>query len=131
MGAAARAGGVAYASRIEPAALTLEADPDLLEQAVINLVKNALEAVPEPDGCVALVVKGTDREAIIAVEDNGPGLAPADVEAAFVPFFSRKAGGSGIGLSLVRQIALGHGGRVDYAARAGGGAVFSMVLPQA
>jgi signal transduction histidine kinase len=131
MGAAAKAKGVAYASCVEPAALMLDADPDLLEQAIINLVKNALEAAHGPDASVTLFLRGYDREAVIAVEDNGPGLAPGDVETAFVPFFSRKAGGSGIGLSLVRQIALGHGGRVDYAARAGGGAVFSMVLPQA
>jgi nitrogen fixation/metabolism regulation signal transduction histidine kinase len=129
MGADAKARGVAYASRVEPPGLTLHGDPDLLEQAIINLLKNALDAANGSAPGVALILRGDASETVIAVEDNGPGLAPADLEAAFVPFFSRKAGGSGIGLSLVRQIALGHGGRVDYAARPGGGAVFSMVLP--
>jgi len=128
MGTAAKARGVAYASRVEPAGLTLDADADLLEQAVINLLKNALEAVHGPEARIALVLSEDDCEVVIAVHDNGPGLAPGDVEAAFVPFFSRKAGGSGIGLSLVRQIALGHGGRVGYTPRTGGGAVFTIRL---
>jgi two-component system, NtrC family, nitrogen regulation sensor histidine kinase NtrY len=63
------------------------------------------------------------------VADNGPGLPTDDPEGVFVPFFTTKDGGSGIGLTLARQIALGHGGRLEYRAASPGGAVFQLSLP--
>ena len=65
----------------------------------------------------------------ITVEDNGPGLSAADAEAAFTPFFTTKATGSGVGLTLARQIALAHGGRIEHEPRAPHGAVFRLRLP--
>jgi signal transduction histidine kinase len=122
--------GVDYSAEVEPKDLSLDADPDLLEQAVINLLKNALDAVVgRPAPFVRLVLQAGDGQVWISVEDNGPGLAGNDAEAAFTPFFSRKAGGSGVGLTLARQIALAHGGRLDYAPRPGGGACFTLSLP--
>ena len=67
----------------------------------------------------------------LTVSDNGPGLSRADPEGAFVPFFTTKAGGSGIGLALARQIALAHGGRLEHRPRAPQGAVFRLTLPPA
>jgi nitrogen fixation/metabolism regulation signal transduction histidine kinase len=122
--------GVDYQSRVEPAGLALHADPDLLEQALINLLKNALEAVRgRPDAAVRLGVRVDEDQAVLIIEDNGPGLPPSDPEAAFVPFFTTKAGGSGIGLTLARQIALAHGGRLEHAARTPNGATFRLWLP--
>jgi two-component system nitrogen regulation sensor histidine kinase NtrY len=130
MGPLMAQGAVDYASRIEPAGLTVQADPDLLDQALINLLKNALEAVRGRDGArVRLVAVVQDDSAVLAVEDNGPGLDGEDPEAAFVPFYSTKAGGSGVGLTLSRQIALAHGGRLDHQPAQPSGAVFRLTLP--
>jgi len=123
--------GVDYASAVTPKALAFEADAELLEQALINLLKNALEAVRERKGAAVRLAIRLDDEALLAlvVEDNGPGLPADDPDAAFVPFFSTKPGGSGVGLTLARQIALAHGGKLEHSARPGGGAVFRLVLP--
>lgn len=125
------AAGVAYASRVTPPGLKLMADPDLLEQALINLLKNALDAVRGQEGAaVRLTCAAGEDHVAIVVEDNGPGLAVDDPETAFVPFFTTKAGGSGVGLTLSRQIALAHGGRVEHARAEPHGAVFRLVLPR-
>lgn len=122
--------GVAYESAVEPPGLAFAADPDLIEQAVINLLKNALDAVAgRADGRVRLAVRAEEGGVAITVVDNGPGLAPAEAEAAFTPFFSTKPGGSGVGLSLARQIALAHGGRLEHRPAQRGGAVFRLLLP--
>jgi nitrogen fixation/metabolism regulation signal transduction histidine kinase len=122
--------GVGWESVVEPRGLRLLADPELVEQALLNLLKNALEAVAgRPDGRVRLVCGREDGLASISVIDNGPGLSPAQAEAVFAPFYTTKPGGSGIGLSLARQIALAHGGRLEHAPAARGGAVFRLLLP--
>ena len=129
-GALAAERGVRYESAVEPPGLAFAADPELIEQAAINLLKNALDAVAgQPDGRVRLVVRAEGDGAAITVVDNGPGLKPAEAEAAFTPFFTTKPGGSGIGLSLARQIALAHGGRLEHRPAPRGGAAFRLLLP--
>jgi len=126
-----RKGDVDYASDVEPANLSVEADADLLEQATINLLKNALDAVAGRVGSVILLsCRLVDDHVAIIVEDNGPGLARDDAETAFVPFFTTKPGGSGVGLTLARQIALAHDGRLEHMPRAPNGAVFRLLLPR-
>jgi len=71
-----------------------------------------------------------EDQVTLTVADNGPGLPVADPEGVFVPFFTTKANGSGIGLTLARQIALGHGGRLEHRAASPHGAIFQMLLPQ-
>ncbi|HLZ83206.1 MAG TPA: ATP-binding protein [Caulobacteraceae bacterium] len=126
-----REAGVDYASEIEPANLVVQADRDLLEQATINLMKNAIDAVSgRPGAAIRLSCRLGDDDVAITIEDNGPGLAGDDAETAFVPFFTTKAGGSGIGLTLARQIALAHDGRIEHLRRAPSGAVFRLLLPR-
>ncbi|MFC3080507.1 sensor histidine kinase [Phenylobacterium terrae] len=111
-----RAAGVAYAVAAPEAGLAVQADPDLLEQALINLLKNGLEAARgSPGAAVRLSCADAGEAVAIVIEDTGPGLTPHDLERAFTPFFTTKPGGSGVGLSLARQIALAHRGRLDYA----------------
>jgi nitrogen fixation/metabolism regulation signal transduction histidine kinase len=123
---------VAYSSRIEPEDARFRADPDLLEQALINLVKNAIEAVEdcaEPE--VELVLLASGGKVTLEVSDNGRGLPETDPELVFTPFFTSKPGGSGIGLSLARQIALAHGGALVAAPNSPRGTVFRLTLPDA
>jgi nitrogen fixation/metabolism regulation signal transduction histidine kinase len=122
--------GVAFEARCEAKGQVLVADADLLEQALINLLKNALDAIDgRGGGRVTLGFSAADDAAVIEVADNGPGLDAASAEAAFTPFVTTKAGGHGIGLSLARQIALAHGGRLEHRPVRPRGAAFVMTLP--
>ena len=121
---------IAFEALAEPTDLVLSADPDLIEQAMINLLKNAQEAVAgRPDARILLTIRREDEAVVLSVSDNGPGLSPAAAEEAFTPFFTTKAGGSGIGLTLARQIALVHGGRLEHRPLTPSGAEFRLVLP--
>lgn len=111
-------------------------DGDQVQQALINLVKNAVEAATGPDGSeapvvtVAWVVARESREMVVEVLDNGPGVTnPANL---FVPFYTTKPEGTGIGLALALEIAEVHGGTVRLANReAGGGCRAELRLPLA
>jgi len=91
--------------------LTIQADPDQLDQVLINLIKNAIDAAAETNGGV--LVGWTTRDSFLEVwvQDEGPGIPNA--ANLFVPFFTTKPGGSGIGLVLSRQIAEAHGGSLS------------------
>jgi signal transduction histidine kinase len=97
------------------APLLVQADPDQLEQALINLLRNAVEASLSTHGGVVMRWRSEGERALIEILDEGPGLPGSDN--LFVPFFTTKPGGSGIGLALVRQIAEAHEGGVSLSAR--------------
>lgn len=114
--------------RVEPETLELASDAELRDQALINLVRNAIEALRDrPSGLIALAARrGSDGRVVISVGDNGPGIPPDQRDKVFVPFFTTKRSGSGIGLTLVRQIAATHGATVSISATAGGGALVQL-----
>ncbi len=110
--------------------LAVQADPELLEQVLINLLKNAMEAVATTAEPKIGVSVSKNEEGVLAIQiaDNGPGIPLALQEQIFVPFFSTKNEGSGIGLSLCRQIVQMHKGKLSVVSAEGGGAVFTIRL---
>jgi two-component system, NtrC family, nitrogen regulation sensor histidine kinase NtrY len=109
---------------VEPETLEITADAELLDQALINLMRNAIDAVrDEPAARIGLSAhREPGAHVVISVEDTGPGIAPEQREKVFVPFFTTKRQGSGIGLTLVRQIAIAHGATINITDSPGGGA---------
>lgn len=122
--------GMSLVNRITPSNLVARADPDLLEQALINLLRNAADAAAEGlQPHIAIECRLEQESCIVDVRDNGPGLTAEQREQIFVPFFTTKPGGSGIGLSLARRIAQAHGGRITVFANEPRGSVFRLSLP--
>ena len=117
--------------RVEPdAPVTIQADGDQLEQALINLVRNGVDAALSEEGAGQVSIRWLTQgdKLHLLVEDDGPGLG--DTANLFVPFYTTKPGGSGIGLVLARQIAEGHGGSLVLEDRGEGrGARARLVLP--
>jgi len=110
---------------VVPDTLEISADTELLDQALINLMRNAMEALRD-GGRIVLSAFQEGGRVVIAVSDNGPGIAPDQRDKVFVPFFTTKRQGSGVGLTLVRQIAIVHGATVAISDTDGGGTTISM-----
>lgn len=119
--------GIALTVQVEPETLELVADGELLDQALINLLRNAMQALAgRPEARIALTAfRDVENRTVICVNDNGPGIAPELRETVFVPFFTTKRDGTGIGLTLTRQIAAVHGATLELS-DTGGGATFSL-----
>ncbi|HTI61834.1 sensor histidine kinase [Mucilaginibacter sp.] len=106
-------------------ALAIEADLNLVEQVLINLVVNAIEAVKErEDPRITLAAEVGNGRTIIKVADNGLGMPPELLDKIFIPFFSTRKTGSGIGLSLCKQIMLLHKGNIQVQSTEGKGSAF-------
>ncbi|MGH9135680.1 MAG: sensor histidine kinase [Acidimicrobiales bacterium] len=112
---------------------TVNADPQRITQAVLNLARNAVEHAT-PGGEIGLGSRWGDDGLRLWVRDDGPGIDPADRDRIFERFARggegrRRTGGAGLGLAIVRSIATAHGGRVELDSTPGGGATFTIVLP--
>ncbi len=118
--------------RIAPQLPDLMADPILIEQVLINLMKNGIDAMEQqPRGELTLTVTAADGQVRFAVADQGPGLRPDMQHRLFEPFFTTKPDGMGIGLNICRSIVESHGGRLWADANEPHGCVFQFVLPAA
>lgn len=110
--------------------LNFQGDIELLEQVLINLIKNAIEACEGKEGAVITlnVFKNKNRRIIIQIIDNGSGIDDLTLEQIFVPFYTTKRDGSGIGLSLSRQIIKMHKGNISVNSEVGEGTAFTIEL---
>ena len=123
--------GIAFEVTVAEDCSTLEADPDLMSQVLINLLRNAADAARSASQSprVSLSFERTRSGKVqIEVEDNGPGVPKSLRQDIFLPFFTTTAKGTGVGLSLARQVVLAHRGSISIADGAEGGALFRIVI---
>lgn len=125
------AGAVSFSFSVRPVDLRIYADRAMIEQVLINLLKNAVEACQERS-YPEVRVNAFRREGVpvITVSDNGYGIVPEAMDKVFVPFFTTKQGGSGIGLSVCRQIMNRHGGSISVISEEEKGTTFTLQFPQ-
>jgi two-component system, NtrC family, nitrogen regulation sensor histidine kinase NtrY len=125
-----RGRGIVFSAALPVAAVPVKADAGLLRQALLNLLRNAGDAVAGAGGgAIRFACAVTRGELRFAVHDDGPGIPPERMEEIFVPFFTTKEGGAGIGLALAHQIALAHGGRLTAAPNDDRGMTFILSIP--
>ena len=119
---------IRYSDNTEPERLELTGDPELIEQVLINLLMNSIQAVRgQRDAIIELSARIDERSrVVIQVKDNGPGLLEEALDKVFIPFFTTKEGGTGIGLSLSRQIMRSHRGTITVHSRPHDETVFSL-----
>jgi two-component system nitrogen regulation sensor histidine kinase NtrY len=122
--------GIRLESEVTSESLRILADIKLIEQVLINLISNSFYAL---EGIASPVVHLQCREAggsiVLEVGDNGKGIPAEHLERIFIPFFTTRQHGSGIGLTLSRQIMKLHKGRLEVSQRPGGGAIFTLIFP--
>jgi two-component system nitrogen regulation sensor histidine kinase NtrY len=123
------AAGVLWQINVKPETLSIKADSAQIQQVLINLIKNASESFSKPvSRMISINAYITDGVTVIEVEDNGDGIEPEAIDNIFIPFYTTKKTGSGIGLSLSRQILQQHGGQLNVHSEVGKGTVFSLVI---
>ncbi|MFU2488241.1 sensor histidine kinase [Thauera sp. WH-1] len=128
----ARKRGVQLISTLAPALPLVAADAVMIEQIVINLVRNAMDAMRDTPAALRQVLIATAREGrfvSISVADRGAGIDAETAARLFEPFFTTKSSGMGMGLNICRSIAELHHGRLTFEARPGGGTIFFLSLP--
>ncbi|KAF0216557.1 MAG: sensory box histidine [Geobacteraceae bacterium] len=103
-------------------------DIEKIKQALLNLVKNALQALPQ-GGRIEVATTAAEGTAIITVNDNGPGIVPEDLPLIFEPFFTRKGAGTGLGLSITQRIVEEHRGKISVTSSKGEVTTFTIALP--
>ncbi len=107
----------------------IHGDPDLLGQALRNILSNCREAMGETGGEIRIRTSRTPDEAVLTVEDTGPGFDPGTLSKLFDPYFTTREEGTGLGMAITRRIAVEHGGRISAENREEGGARFTLKLP--
>ena len=120
--------GVDIRLRVAQGLPMVSCDDRLVRQALINLLTNALDA-PNPRGPVCIVANASGTRLVLQVVDEGAGVPPALASQIFVPFFTTRPTGTGLGLPVVKRIAEAHGGSIALSETPGGGATFELSLP--
>jgi len=110
--------------------IALRADGPQMKQVLWNLLGNAADATPT-GGCIAVALRRTGEQALLAVTDSGAGIAREDLARIFDPFFTTKERGTGLGLAIVHRVVDAHGGRIAVQSEPGKGTTFSVSLPAA
>ena len=117
--------GITLRAETDPSVPPMAIDRSLLRQAVLNLIKNGLEALSQ-GGSLTVTTRRVEDNVEIAVSDSGPGINDEVASRLFEQFFTTKPQGTGLGLSITRQIAEEHGGQIQWSSRPGGGATFTI-----
>ena len=106
------------------------ADKDQFVRVFNNLIKNATQAIPgDQNGKIDIIIKASERYVEVSITDNGVGIEKSKQEKIFVPYFTTKSTGTGLGLAMVKQIIENHKGKIDFTSKLGEGTTFSMILP--
>jgi signal transduction histidine kinase len=131
--AAAREKRVEWQANLPPDLLPFSADPLRLSQIIGNLLNNAIQYTP-PGGAVTVTASTSQEEFCLSVQDTGPGIPPEDHERIFLPFYRGDQGrrikeGMGLGLSIARDLAIAHGGRLELDSVPGSGSTFTLSIP--
>lgn len=115
---------------VMPDGLRIDADPELLAQAMLNLLRNSMRAVASTDGGLVRLslMRLPNGQCSIEVRDNGPGIPEDRRDDVFLPFYTTHQGGSGVGLSFARQVALAHGGSISASEAPEGGVCIRLVV---
>ncbi len=122
--------GISFLMNVEPEELDVSADRQMIEQVLINLLQNAEHALEGQKGGRVSLSGSLNRRGhvVIEVSDNGPGVPEDQISRIFVPFYTTRREGSGVGLALSRQVMIAHGGTITFANIEGGGARFTLVF---
>jgi PAS domain S-box-containing protein len=124
----ARSGGPSLGTVLDISDITASVDEVLMRQALGNLIQNAVEAMP--DGGMLTVTMQADRNLTIIIGDTGPGIPAEHLKKVFLPFFTTKDKGVGMGLALTHKVVTAHGGRVDIESTVNAGTRFKVILPK-
>ena len=122
--------GVTVARELEPGLPAVLADRDQVLQVLLNLVRNALDAMPS-GGTLGLRARRAGGAVAFSVSDTGAGIRPEDRPRVFEPYFTTKEGGTGLGLAIAQRIAEEHGGALELSSAPGEGTTFTLTLPVA
>ncbi|MCB1114082.1 MAG: PAS domain S-box protein [Chlamydiia bacterium] len=115
--------------KIEPENLKASFDPHMMRGALLNLIRNSIEAMPK-GGKITLTAKVEKNDLILDIYDTGPGIPKTEHEKVFSPFFTTKTDGNGFGLAEVHKVVLAQGGQIDLEPKADKGAHFKISIPQ-
>jgi PAS domain S-box-containing protein len=120
--------GVQIVERFESELPVVYGDPDMLKQVFLNLVTNAVQAIGDSEGTIAIETRTQGEYVEVSVIDDGPGISPSDLPKVFDPFFTKRAEGTGLGLTIVHRIIDEHEGHIEVESSTAG-TVFKVTLP--